>query len=100
VHVISRKALRQFAAKHKDADAPLTAWFKIMRACHARDLAQLKRTFGSVDYVATRKGELHVFNIGGGKYRLIARVKYRTQTVLIRHVLTHAEYDAGKWKGR
>jgi mRNA interferase HigB len=41
---------------------------------------------------------LTVFNIGGNRYRLIARVEYEQQRVYIRHVLTHAEYDKGAWK--
>jgi hypothetical protein len=30
--------------------------------------------------------------------RLIAFVRYRRQIVFIKHVLTHREYDKGKWK--
>lgn len=43
-------------------------------------------------------GQRTVFHIGGNKYRLIARVNYRTQRVFIRAILTHAEYDKGGWK--
>jgi len=39
-----------------------------------------------------------MFNIGGGNYRLIARIEYRLQRVYIRHGLTHAVYDRGEWK--
>ncbi len=39
-----------------------------------------------------------VFNIGGNDFRLIANIFYRDETVLIRHVLTHAEYDREDWK--
>ena len=39
-----------------------------------------------------------MFNIGGNKYRLISVIKYRWQIAYIRHILTHAEYDKGKWK--
>jgi len=98
VHVISRKILREFGAKYRDADAPLNAWFKLARASKAVNLSELKGTFGSVDYVSTAKGNFHVFNIGGNKYRLIGVVHYRTQKLFIRHVLTHKEYDGGLWK--
>lgn len=43
-------------------------------------------------------GERYVFNIGGNKYRLIATIAYSIQTVWVKHVLTHAEYDEGAWK--
>ncbi len=39
-----------------------------------------------------------VFNIGGNKVRLIAAVHYNRNKIHIRHVLTHREYDEGKWK--
>ena len=35
-----------------------------------------------------------VFNIGGNKTRLIARIHYASQRVEIDYVLTHAEYTA------
>jgi mRNA interferase HigB len=43
-------------------------------------------------------GLFTVFNIGGNKYRLVSAIKYRWQVVYIRNILTHAEYDEGKWK--
>ena len=39
-----------------------------------------------------------MFNIAGNKYRLVARIRYDYQLINIRAVLTHAEYDAEKWK--
>ena len=39
-----------------------------------------------------------VFNIGGNKYRLIARIHYNRKKVYIQAVLTHQEYDRGSWK--
>ncbi len=39
-----------------------------------------------------------VFNIGGNKYRLISVIRYRWQIAYIRQILTHAEYDKGRWK--
>jgi mRNA interferase HigB len=39
-----------------------------------------------------------VFNIRGNKYRLVSVNKHRWHVVYIRHILTHAEYDRGKWK--
>jgi hypothetical protein len=47
---------------------------------------------------ADQVGGLTVFNIGGNKARLIAAIHYNRRKVYIRAVLTHAEYDAGKWK--
>lgn len=56
-----------------------------------RPVAALKALFGSADWV---EGYV-VFDIGGNKYRLVCDVVFRSQTVFIKHVFTHAEYD--KW---
>jgi mRNA interferase HigB len=39
-----------------------------------------------------------VFDIGGNKVRLIAAIHYNRNKIYVRYVLTHQEYDAGKWK--
>jgi mRNA interferase HigB len=98
VRVISEKALKDFAQQHPDADAPLRAWCKLVKSGIYRNLAELKRTFGSVDYVSTGKGDFYVFNIAGNKYRLIAAIHFNRQMLFIRFILTHAEYDRGGWK--
>jgi mRNA interferase HigB len=94
VHVITGKRLREFAARHKDAAEPLSVWYAIVSATDFGSFAELKRVFGSVDKV----GKFTVFDVGGNKYRLIAAIHYNRRKVYIRHVLTHAEYDLGKWK--
>ena len=76
----------------------LKAWFKASRKGVFQNLAELKRTFGSVDYVPVGKKQFYVFNIGGNKYRLVAAIHFNTQKLFIRHVLTHKEYDQGGWK--
>jgi mRNA interferase HigB len=58
------------------------------------NLAELKAIFSSADQV----GKLTVFNIGGNKVRLVAAIYYNRNRIYIRAVLTHAEYDEGKWK--
>lgn len=38
-------------------------------------------------------GTKTVFDIGGNKYRLVVDMMYKWGKVLVRHVLTHKEYD-------
>ena len=90
MHVITQTRLRHFATEHPDADIPLRAWQTIMRAKKYRNPHELRADFGSVDFLGDGRT---VFNIGGNKYRLVTKILYRRGQVLIRHVLTHKEYD-------
>ena len=99
MHVISRKALTDFWRNHSEAEMHLRAWFKATSKGSFENVADLKRTFSSVDYVPVGKKEFTVFNIGGNRYRLIAAIHFNRGKVYLRNVLTHAEYDRGQWKG-
>ncbi|MGH8614492.1 MAG: type II toxin-antitoxin system HigB family toxin [Gammaproteobacteria bacterium] len=92
--MISNKVLVAFAAQHQDASAPLQLWRKTVQAGLFLNFAALKKQFRAVDKV----GDLCVFDIGGNKYRLIAFIHFRAQICYVKQVLTHAEYDTGKWR--
>ena len=94
MNVISLKRLRQFSSHHRDAEVPLTAWYSVAKKANWQNPAELKQVYPSADLV----GLYTVFNIKGNKYRLIARIVYRSQTLFIVAVMTHEEYDLGKWK--
>jgi mRNA interferase HigB len=94
VRIISKAAITEFAGKHKDALESLLHWHGITKRAAWRHLIDVRADFPHADPV----GIFTVFNISGNKYRLVSVVKYRWQIVYIRHILTHAEYDQGKWK--
>ena len=94
MHVITRKRLNEFAEIHPDAKSSLAHWYGLVRRHRFANFAQLREVFPHADQV----GKFTVFNIGGNKARLIAALHYNRNKAFIRHVLTHQEYDAGKWK--
>ena len=94
MNVISYKKIRGFSSKHRDSTTSLAALFKIAKKASWQNLAELKRSYPSADVV----GRYTVFNIAGNKYRLISRIVYRSQTLFIVAIMTHEEYDLGKWK--
>jgi mRNA interferase HigB len=99
MRVISLKLLREFWEQHPDAERSLRQWYKTTAHAEWRGLQDARRDYPHADGVQTESGEtLTVFNIGGNKYRLIARIRYDYQLVNIRAVLTHAEYAEGRWK--
>lgn len=93
------RVLRAFWECHPDAERLLRNWYKV--AIHARwnSLRDVRADYSHADGVSGRSGDtLTVFNVGGNKYRLIVRIRYDYQLINVRAVLTHAEYDEGKWK--
>jgi mRNA interferase HigB len=94
MHVISRKKLKEAAARRSELEGPLDAWFRVTKKAAWKNLADVRKTFSSADAV----GKWTVFNIKGNQYRLIAEINYAFGRIYIRHVLTHSEYDRGGWK--
>ena len=85
--------MNEFAEKHPDAKSSLQHWYRLMKSGQFRSFTELRATFPSADQV----GKLTVFNIGR-QVRLVVAIHYTRQKVYIRAVLTHDEYDRGKWK--
>jgi mRNA interferase HigB len=94
VHIITRKRLNDFAGKHPAAKSGLAHWYRALKKSNPSNFAELRRMFPHADQVSG----LTVFNIGGNKARLVVAIHYNRRKVYIRAVLTHAEYDTGKWK--
>jgi mRNA interferase HigB len=94
MHVITRKRLNEFAERYPEIKSALARWYATMKKGSFSSFAELRAVFPSAD----RVGKVTVFNIGGNKVRLIAAIHYNRKKVYIRAVLTHAEYDEGRWK--
>jgi mRNA interferase HigB len=94
MNVISRKALRRFAAEHPESAVALRHWYRVSRKANWANLVEVRSDFPHADFVQGYT----VFNVAGNRYPLITRIDYRHGLVLVRHVLTHREYDKGSWK--
>ena len=99
-HLISRRKFREFMETHPgtEKDKPtFDNWCSAVEKATWTKHSDIKATFGTVD----RVGQQVVFDVGGNKYRVVADIIYekgKTTLVLVRHVLTHKEYDEGQWK--
>lgn len=82
--------IRNFIALHADADVALRDWYKRTTKADWNNLADIKRTFNSVDYVGNDR---YVFNIKGNNYRIVTVVIFIHKRVYMRFVGTHEEYD-------
>jgi mRNA interferase HigB len=89
VRISGSKKVKQFITKHPSGRAVMNAWLKTVREIIWQNPADITNTFNETDCVKT----VWIFNIGGNKFRLSARVFFVTQRVHILKVQTHAEYD-------
>ena len=82
--------IRDFIAKHADADVALRDWYKRTTKANWKNFDDIKQTFNTVDYVGNDR---YVFDIKGNNYRIVAVVLFINQKVYMRFVGTHEEYE-------
>lgn len=92
--VISQATLRAFWRVHREAERRLAGWYRVVTMADWTSLEEVRKTFPSADQV----GRCVVFNVGGNRFRVIARIHYPSRKVYIRAVLTHSDYDRDTWK--
>ncbi|HZH04879.1 MAG TPA: type II toxin-antitoxin system HigB family toxin [Myxococcaceae bacterium] len=93
MRVIARKTLKDFWERpgRESAKAALQAWFQEARKARWLRPTDVKAQYRSADVL--KEGRV-VFNVGGNKYRLIAKINYSVGIVYVCFVGTHKEYDA------
>ena len=93
MRVIAVSTLKAFWSQPecRDAEMPLRSWLEEVRDASWMQPADIKAQFGSASILKNRRV---VFNIKGNDYRLVVAVAYRFQSVYIKFVGTHAQYDA------
>jgi mRNA interferase HigB len=95
--IISWRKIREFIEDHpEDPSAPdsFSKWYDLVRNVPFASFNEVKRVFPTASPV----GDLVVFNVGGNKYRLAARIIYAKRRVYVCRVMTHREYDRGGWQ--
>ena len=95
MHLISLKTIKEFINRHPESKPTLLALAKILSNTDFDDFDELRAAVPQVDYVKP----FHVFNVGRA-YRLVAMIHFNRKKIYVRHILTHREYDRGKWKSQ
>lgn len=94
MHIISQKRIKDAQKKHPHSITALDGWYRIVKKNNFEDFADLKKFFNSVDKVK----HYYIFDIGGNKLRLIASINFPRKKILIRDILTHAQYEKSLFK--
>lgn len=90
MNVISKKKIDDFCKVHADSKNALITWFKKSVKSDWSNFAEIRQDYPSADWIGDDRV---VFNIGGNKYRLIARISFTYKNMMIKWIGTHAEYD-------
>jgi mRNA interferase HigB len=97
MHIIARPAVEAAKQRYPKARAWLDGWWSTARNAAWTRLADVRVIYPDTDEV----GQCLVFNVCGDDYRLICRMTYANPwtegTLLVKHFLTHADYDKNKW---
>ena len=94
MHIVTKKRIIEAKSKYSNCVSALDSWYTVIKKNNYSNFAELKKTFNSIDKV----NSLYVFDIGGNKLRIIVSIHFNRKRVYIRHILTHKEYDEGKWR--
>ena len=91
MRIIARRTLREFwESGHADAQQPLKAWFAEASRATWTSMVAIKRRYPSASVI---DAERVVWNIGGNRYRMVGKLWFPGQTIWIKFVGTHRQYD-------
>jgi mRNA interferase HigB len=99
MRVIKRGPLVDFAQKWPAAAMPLELWYRSTVRADWKTQLDVKKTFGQTDRAKVASGNtVTIFDIGGNKFRLIAKISFEKGKVYVLRILTHKDYDKNQWK--
>lgn len=93
MRIVGRQKLDEFAAGHADARPWIESWISFTELSDWNTPQDIKDTYAAASFLADN---VIIFNVKGNRYRLEVLVAYRTGTVVIQKVETHAEYSKPK----
>ena len=89
MRLVGREKLDEFSGAHADARPWIANWIADTEAERWQTPQDIKRSYASASFLADK---VVIFNVKGNSYRLEVQVAYKTGTVVVRWIGTHAEY--------
>lgn len=92
MRIIAFRTLSEFFEKpeYADSEASLRSWYHEAKIADWKSPNDLKQQYKSASIIGDGRV---VFNIKGNTYRLLVAIDYEFQTIFIRFVGTHKQYD-------
>ena len=99
MRIIGEPLLDQFVRQYARAAVSLAQWRIVVRDAHWQSFVELRKTYRTADTLKAASGRsITIFNIAGGRFRLLTAIDYATRSIEVLDLLTHAEYDKENWK--
>jgi mRNA interferase HigB len=89
MRIITERRIREFYVKNKLSESAFRDWIQVVRKADWQLFSDVRTSFNHVDF----HHKLAIFDVGGNKFRIIAKIEYSKHLVFIKFVLTHLEYD-------
>jgi mRNA interferase HigB len=80
MELVDYELVEKFARKHARSRSSLNIWSETAIAARWKNFDDVKNTFRAADLY----GDCVIFDIGGNKYRLIAKIEYEDEQVSMR----------------
>ena len=90
MRIHTKKTLREFWQRHRDAEPALDEWYRTVEQAHWTTPSDLLSSYPNASILSHNRA---IFRIKGNAYRLIVRIDYTDGIVFIRFVGTHAQYN-------
>jgi mRNA interferase HigB len=105
MRVLNTAELTKAGKKNAPLRNALAAWLETTEVATWDSIHDVRKTFAAADGVLVKVAGLGfvvatVFNIKGNEFRLITAIDYESEIVIVKEILTHAEYNKNTWKGR
>ena len=99
MNVVGINLIEEFCKRKERAKKAFDKWLPKAENAWWTKRLDAKATFPGTDPWTGDSGtEYLIFDVGGNKYRVVARPVLKTQTLILMAVMTHDEYQVGRWK--
>ncbi len=93
LHVISKSGLLKQIESHPACKTDTLKWFAWANKLKCASFAELRAAEPDLD----RVGSAYIFNLKHNTYRLIVTIHFPSQSIWVKALLTHKEYDRKDW---
>ncbi|GMT49451.1 MAG: toxin RelE [bacterium] len=90
MRIIAKRTLQKFWGKHGDSKESLLSWYEEVKKAHWDYPQDLLAKYPNVRTIPKDRA---IFNIKGGRYRLVVAIDYFRKVVYIKFIGTHNDYD-------